>query len=70
MLLAELVGWAPYLPIMLDMASRPADSSYIRYTHTDRWGYGLTGIWGGFKALEVLSSEYRGVSKCRESMKI
>ncbi|KAL3149683.1 hypothetical protein ABBQ38_013515 [Trebouxia sp. C0009 RCD-2024] len=61
-LLAELVGWSPFLPIMLDMASRPNDRSHIHYSHTDGWGHHLRCTWGGFKALEILSKCARGPS--------
>ena len=66
-LLAELVGWAPYLPIMLDMATRPDDRSHINYTHTDGWSYALKDTWGGFKALQVLSGELRSFCNARNA---
>ena len=67
-LLAELVGWPPYLPIVLDMATRPEDLSLIHCNTTLGFGargYDLRRIHGGFRALKVLSSEYE-VSQCRK----
>ena len=55
-LLAELIGWAPYLPIMLDMASRPNDGQNAYYSSSRGWSWQLGRIWGGFKALKILSS--------------
>ncbi|KAL3149674.1 hypothetical protein ABBQ38_013506 [Trebouxia sp. C0009 RCD-2024] len=57
-LLAELVGWSPFLPIMLDMASRPDDPSHC--INTVRWTHDLQRTRGGFKALQVLAKQARG----------
>lgn len=57
-LLAELVGWAAFVPVLLDMASRP-DYCVSMYCS---WDWRLGHVWGGFKALNVLSSEYKLLS--------
>ena len=57
-LLAQLVGWTPYVPVVLDMATRPdgdASTSY-RWSYDSSWD--LKRIWGGFLALKVLSGGY------------
>lgn len=57
-LLAELVGWAAFVPVLLDMASRP---SYCAATFCT-WNWRLGRVWGGFKALNILSSENKRAS--------
>ena len=54
-LLAELVGWAAFVPILLDIASRP---NYCAATFCS-WNWRLGRVWGGFKALNILSSEHK-----------
>ena len=57
-LLAELAGWEPFVPAMLDMATRPENKSSLGYSY----GLGGSGIseimqlLAGFRALRILSS--------------
>ncbi|KAL3146515.1 hypothetical protein ABBQ32_000765 [Trebouxia sp. C0010 RCD-2024] len=61
-LLAELVGWSPYLPIMLDMASKPDDLIIEHCTLGSAVGnYDLRRTYGGFKALRFLSRKAHGL---------
>ncbi|KAL3149695.1 hypothetical protein ABBQ38_013525 [Trebouxia sp. C0009 RCD-2024] len=61
-LLAELVGWSPFLPIMLDMASRPDDLMIVHCTLSSGVGNpDMRSTFGGFKALRFLSRKSRGL---------
>ena len=53
-LLADLVGWTPYVPVMVDMANRPNGGDWTGGFNSC---YDLRSMWGGLKALKVLSSE-------------
>lgn len=61
-LLADLVGWAVFAPILLDMASRPGECSFKDCSWSWRQSGDLDRVWGGFEALKVLSSEYERLS--------
>lgn len=56
-LLADLVGWVVFVPILLDMASRPDDCSFMNCDYSLRQSRDLDRVWGGFEALKILTSE-------------
>lgn len=62
-LLADLVGWVVFAPIVLDMASRPGDCSFIDFNWSWRHSEDLDRVWGGCEALKILSSECERLRK-------
>lgn len=61
-LLADLIGWTAFTPVLLDMASRPGDCIFMHCTWGWNQSWELRRVWGGFTALKVLSSKYERLS--------
>ena len=61
-LLADLIGWTDFAPVLLDMARRPGECIFMQCA----WGWSqswqLRRVWGGFTALRILSSIYERLS--------
>lgn len=52
-----------FAPIVLDMASRPRDCSFIDFNWSWRHSGDLDHVWGGFEALKILSGECERLKK-------